>query len=262
MLSEQYLHRFGGIARLYGNQALELLSQAHFAVVGLGGVGTWVAESLARSGVGQLTLIELDEICVTNTNRQLHTTQSKIGKSKNQVMSERLRDINPELVVNTIEDFLTKDNLMSVIDQRHHVVIDAIDSAHMKARLVAYCSAIKVRLIVIGSSGGKSDPRQVVSADLGRTISDPMLSKVRNQLYRHHKFSRDENRKFRIDAVYSTEQMKYPKPDGSVCMDKSFTNQGVKLDCAGGMGSSTMVTGTFGFVAAAKAIERYLEKMA
>ncbi|VUD69028.1 tRNA threonylcarbamoyladenosine dehydratase [Thalassocella blandensis] len=260
MLSESYLYRFGGIARLYGNLALEKLSQAHFVVVGLGGVGTWVAESLARSGIGQLTLIELDEICITNTNRQLHTTNSLVGKSKNHIMSERLLDINPELKINTIEDFLTKDNMTTLIGPQQDVVIDAIDSAHMKARLVAYCSAIKTRLIVVGSSGGKRDPRQVISADLGKTISDPMLAKVRTQLYRHHNFSRDDNRKFRIDAVFSTEQMKYPKPDGSVCMDKSFSNQGVKLDCAGGMGSSTMVTGTFGFVAAAKAIERFLEK--
>ena len=211
MLSELYLHRFGGIARLYGADALEKLSQAHFAVIGLGGVGTWVAEALARSGIGHLTLVELDEICVTNTNRQLHTTQSRVGHSKNKIMSDRLRDINPELKITTVEDFLTKENMTSTIGQQHDVVIDAIDSAHMKARLVAYCSAIKVRLIVIGSSGGKLDPRQVECTDLGKTISDPMLAKVRTQLYRHHKFSRDPNRKFRIDAVYSIEQMKYPK---------------------------------------------------
>jgi tRNA A37 threonylcarbamoyladenosine dehydratase len=135
-----------------------------------------------------------------------------------------------------------------------------MDAAHIKARLVAYCLAIKVRLITVGSSGGKRNPQQVTVDDLGRSHSDPMLAKIRTQLYRHFNFARDKNRKFRVDAVYSSEQMVYPKPDGSVCMDKQFLAQGVKLDCAGGFGSSVMVTATFGLAAATKAIERYLER--
>ena len=257
-LSPEYLQRFGGLARLYGQDALVALHKAHFAVIGLGGVGTWVAEALARSGVGELTLIELDDVCVTNTNRQSHALKSNIGRSKNAVISARLKDINPEIIIHSIEDFIDQDNMNSFIGKQHDVVIDAMDAAHIKARLVAYCLAIKVRLITVGSSGGKRDPQQVRVADLGRTESDPMLVKIRTQLYRHFNFSRDKNRKFRVDAVFSTEQMVYPKPDGSVCMDKQFLEAGVKLDCAGGFGSSVMVTGTFGFVAATKAIERYL----
>jgi tRNA A37 threonylcarbamoyladenosine dehydratase len=259
-LSPEYLQRFGGIARLYGQDALASLHKAHFAVIGLGGVGTWVAEALARSGIGELTLIELDDVCVTNTNRQSHALKSTIGRSKNQVICERLKDINPEIILHSIEDFIDQDNMNSFIGKQHHVVIDAMDAAHLKARLVAYCLALKVRLITLGSSGGKRNPQLVTTADLGRTESDPMLAKIRTQLYRHFNFSRDKNRKFRVDAVYSTEQMVYPKPDGSVCMDKQFLEAGVKLDCAGGFGSSVMVTGTFGFVAATKAVERYLEK--
>lgn len=260
MPSPEYLLRFGGIARLYGENALIALHQAHFAVIGLGGVGTWVAEALARSGVGELTLIELDEVCVTNTNRQLHALASTIGQSKNQVLSRRLTEINPDIIIHSIEDFLDRDNMNTLLGQQHHVVIDAMDAAHVKAALVAYCLAIKVRLITLGSSGGKRDPQLVRVDDLGRSISDPMLAKIRTQLYRHHNFSRDKNRKFRVDAVYSTEQMIYPKPDGSVCMDKQVLAEGVKLDCAGGFGSSVMVTGTFGFIAATRAIERYLAK--
>lgn len=259
-ISSGYQQRFGGIARLYGQPALERLSQAHFVVIGLGGVGTWAAEALARSGIGQLTLIELDEVCVTNTNRQLHALSSTIGKSKNQLLSQRLQDINPELIINAKEDFIDNDNMTSLIDTRHDVVIDAMDAAHIKATLVSYCSARKIRLIVSGSSGGKRDPQQVTVADLGHTKSDPMLVKIRTQLYRHHNFSRDPNRKFRVDAVFSTEQMVYPKPDGSICMDKQTLEDGVKLDCAGGFGSSVMVTGSFGFIAANKGIERYLQK--
>lgn len=219
------------------------------------------AEALARTGVGEITLIELDDVCVTNTNRQLHALKSLIGKSKNHVIGERLKDINPEIIVHSIEDFLDRDNLKTFIGKQHHVVIDAMDAAHVKAALVAYCLAIKVRLITVGSSGGKQNPQLVRVDDLGRSISDPMLAKIRTQLYRHHNFARDKNRKFRVDAVYSTEQMVYPQPDGSVCMDKQALQDGVKLDCAGGFGSSVMVTGTFGFLAAAKAVERYLSTM-
>jgi tRNA threonylcarbamoyladenosine dehydratase len=175
-------------------------------------------------------------------------------------MSERLKEINPEIVIHALEDFIDRENINAFIGKQHHVVIDAMDAAHIKAALVAYCLAIKVRLITVGSSGGKCNPQLVKVDDLGRSISDPMLVKIRTQLYRQHHFSRDKNRKFRVDAVYSTEQMVYPKPDGSVCMNKQTLATGVKLDCAGGFGSSVMVTGTFGFLAAARAIERYLQK--
>lgn len=257
--SELHTMRFGGTARLYGQAALDSLAQAHMAVIGLGGVGSWTAEALARSGVGELTLIELDEVCVTNTNRQSHAMQSTVGQSKLEVIAARLRDINPAIRLHCVHEFLTKNNLSTHIEKQH-IVIDAMDSVHTKAALVAYCSARKIRLLTIGSSGGKRDPTQIKTADLGHTESDPMLAKIRGQLYRNHNFSRDKGRKFRIDAVYSTEQMVYPKPDGTVCMDKSVLKDGVKLDCAGGFGSSVMVTGSFGFVAATKAIERFLEK--
>ncbi len=258
--SDDYHQRFSGIARLYGAEALRALAQAHFAVIGLGGVGSWAAEALARSGIGELTMIELDDVCVSNTNRQLHALKSHIGRPKNQVMAHRLREINPAITIHAIEDFIDKKNMAGLIGPQHDIVIDASDAAHLKAALVAYCSARKIRLIVSGSSGGKRDPQRVTVADLGHAKNDPMLAKIRTQLYRHHNFSRDKNRKFRVDAVYSLEQMVYPKPDGSVCMDKQVLHSGVKLDCAGGFGSSLMVTGTFGFLAASRAIERHLQK--
>lgn len=257
-LTPAYLQRFGGIGRLYGQNALTHLAEAHFAVIGLGGVGTWAAEALARSGVGELTLIEMDDVCVTNTNRQSHALASTIGRSKLAVISERLQDINPEIQLNGLDDFLDLDNMRQMVDQRYDVVVDAMDAAHVKAGLVAYCSAIKVRLITVGSSGGKSDASQVTVGDLAHTAGDPMLAKIRTQLYRHYKFARDHKRKFRIDAIFSPEQMVYPKPDGSVCTDKQVLQEGVKLDCTGGFGSSVMVTGTFGFIAAQQAIKRYL----
>lgn len=258
-MAEQYQQRFGGVARLYGEAASQQLRGAHFAVIGLGGVGSWVAEALARSGVGELTLIDMDEVCVTNTNRQSHALASTVGHPKTAVMASRLQDINPAIKINIVDDFLDTANMRELIDNRFHVVVDAIDAAHVKAGLVAYCSAIKLRLITVGSSGGKTDPTLVKVADLAVTQGDPMLAKIRSQLYRKYKFARESRRKFRIDAIFSPEQMVYPKPDGSVCMDKQVLQDGVKLDCAGGFGSSVMVTGTFGFVAAQQCIKRYLQ---
>ena len=259
-LSPAYLQRFGGIARLYGTDALTALSQAHMAVIGIGGVGTWTAEALARSGVGEITLFDLDDICVTNINRQAHALTSTVGQAKAEVLAKRLTDINPDMIVNPVLDFVERENIHELISPDFDIVIDAMDAAHTKAVLIAYCLKRKIRLITVGSSGGKRDPRLVTSNDLGRIDADPMLHKVRDRLYRKHNFSKDKGRKFRVDAVFSTEQMVYPKPDGSVCMQKNTLQDGVKLDCSGGFGSATMVTGTFGFVAATKAIERYLTK--
>lgn len=260
-LTSGYRERFGALARLYGQEALERLARAHFAVVGLGGVGSWAAEALARTGVGELTLIELDGVCVTNTNRQLHALEGTVGQSKNRVVSERLMAINPELKLHSEEQFLTPNNIEILIDGRHNAVIDAIDSAHIKARLAAHCSRDKQRLVTVGSSGGKRDPLRLQQSDLAITTHDPMLRKVRNLLYRHHGFRKDGKKRFRVDAIYSDEPMHYPQPDGSVCAGHKGVpdpDSGVKLDCGGGLGSVVMVTASFGFAAASRAVERYL----
>ena len=257
-MSDGYQQRFGGIARLYGEQGLMALHRAHMVIVGLGGVGSWAAEALARSGVGALTLIELDDICITNTNRQLHTTAQTVGQQKNGAISTRLKAINPDITLFSHEDFLTKKNLTDYIKPTHHVVIDAIDASAIKAALAAHCCWHKQRLVMAGSSGGKTDPTRIQVADLGQTTADPMLAKVRNLLYRHHNFERSKKRRFRIDAVFSTEHRVFPQNDGSTCSTKSSMQEGIKLDCANGFGSATMVTGSFGFVAASQAIERYL----
>lgn len=258
MLSDNYLQRYGGVARLYGSAALSKLAQAKFTVIGLGGVGSWAAEALARTGVGNLTLIELDDICITNSNRQSHALQGAIGKSKLNQISERLKQINPEITLHEHHDFLTLQNIPELIKPSQHAVIDAIDSVRVKAGLAAYCSALKMRLIMCGSSGGKRDPQKIMVADLSNTKCDRMLAKIRGELYRRYHFSRDSKRRFRIDAIYSEEQMHYPKPDGSVSMEKSIQLDSHKLDCASGYGSSVMVTSTFAMLAASRAVERYL----
>ena len=261
-LSDSYLQRFGGIARLYGETALTVLHRAHVVVIGVGGVGSWTAEALTRSGIGKLTLIDLDDICITNTNRQSHALADTVGEIKVTVMAERLRGINPEIDVRTHEDFIASDNFAELLDPQNDsidVVVDAIDNARVKAALIAYCKARKIRLVTVGSAGGKRNPTEITCADLGRTVSDPMLAKVRQHLYRFHNFQKSSKRQFGIDAIYSTEPMVYPQPDGQVCQQKSGMQDGVKLDCSGGFGAATMVTGTFGFVAAAKAVERILK---
>jgi len=259
-LSPTYLQRFGGIARLYGQQALPLLQQAHFAIIGIGGVGTWTAEALARTGVGTLTLIDMDDVCITNTNRQIHALQSTIGKIKTTAMAERLRDINPEIVVHEIAQFVSIDNVRELLTPEFNVVIDAADSAAAKTAIIACCRRNKIAVITVGSAGGKIDPREITSGDLSRTTADPLLSKVRQQLRRFYNFPSNGKRRFSIEAVFSTEAMRYPQPDGTVCAQKGVMEEGVKLDCSGGFGSVTMVTASFGMVAAARAVEKYLAK--
>ena len=259
-LSTSWLQRFGGIARLYGQPALHTFRNTHVTVVGIGGVGTWVAEALARSGIGTVTLIDMDDICVTNTNRQLHALASTIGQQKIDVMAARLKDINPELEVHCVDDFLDTDNILQLIHADCDLVIDAIDTTHVKAALIASCKRRKQLLVTVGSAGGKLDPRQITSGDLSRTVNDPLLAKVRNTLRRQYNFSRNPKRVFSVEAVYSTEQMTYPSADGSTCQSKEGLSEGVKLDCSGGFGSATMVTASFGFVAVSRGLEKLLAR--
>ena len=262
MLTEQYLQRFAGIGRLYGTDALNTFARSHCVVIGVGGVGSWAAEALARSGVGRLTLIDLDDICVTNSNRQLHTLVSTIGQSKCGVMAERLRGINPELQLQVIEDFVTPENVAELLPEDAHCVLDCIDSAFVKAALIGHCKRRKQPIITAGSSGGKTDPRQIISGDLAKTTNDPLLAKTRNNLRRLYHFSRNPKRNFSVEAVYSTEQLKFPTPEGGVCETKAALGESVKLDCSGGLGAITMVTASFGLTMASRALERIIVKSA
>ncbi|TWH64889.1 tRNA A37 threonylcarbamoyladenosine dehydratase [Azomonas agilis] len=248
--------RFGGIARLYGRQALERLAASHVAVVGIGGVGSWAAEALVRTGVGEISLFDLDDICVTNTNRQLHTLCDNIGRPKVEVMAERLRAINPHCTVHAIADFVTRETLPELITERLNFVIDCIDSVAAKAALIAWCKRRKIGIVTTGGAGGQIDPTKIQILDLNKTFNDPLAAKVRATLRRDYNFSRTPGRHYSVPCVFSSEQLRYPKPDGTVCQNKSFVGEGVKLDCAGGFGAVTMVTASFGMAAAAKAVEK------
>lgn len=254
-LDQSYERRFGGIARLYGAAALARFRAAHIAVIGVGGVGSWVAEALARSGVGALTLIDLDDLCVSNTNRQLPALDGQFGRMKVAALAERILAINPECRVNCIEDFIAPENFAEYLGGGLDYVVDAIDSVRTKAALIAWCRDQRLRIITTGGAGGQIDPTQVAVDDLSRTTHDPLASKVRAQLRRQYGFAKAE-RKMGVDCVYSTEQLVYPQPDGSVCAQKPQAGDGpVRLDCAGGFGASVAVTGTFGFVAAAHVLK-------
>lgn len=259
-LSAAYLHRFGGIARLYGNKALPAFAAAHVCVVGIGGVGSWVAEALARSGIGRITLIDLDDICISNTNRQLHAMSSTIGSDKVAVMAQRITDINPECVVEQIENFVSVDNLSQLLANNFSYVIDCIDSIKSKTAMIAYCKRNKIPLVTIGGAGGQLDPTQITLGDLAMTTNDPLLAKVRNNLRRDYNYSRNVKRRFGIDAVYSTEQLKYPQPDGSVCGAKSANDGAMRLDCSSGFGAVTVVTASFAFVAVARVLKKLADK--
>lgn len=258
--SESYNQRFGGTRRLYGNSEVEILRAAHVCVIGIGGVGSWAAEALARSGVGELTLIDMDDICVTNINRQIHAMTGTIGQSKIEVMAARIKLINPECKVNLIDDFITPDNIAEYIDARYDYILDAIDSMKPKAALLAYCKSNKLKVITTGGAGGQTDPTQIQITDLTKTIQDPLAKKLRDTLRRFHNFSKNPKRKFGIDCVFSTEQLKYPQADGSVCNMKASAEGPKKMDCASGFGAATMVTATFGFVAVSRIIQKIVEK--
>ena len=258
-LSPEYTDRFGGIGRLYGVQGLSRLQAAHVCVVGIGGVGTWAAEALARSGIGEITLIDMDDICVTNTNRQIHAMDGEIGKLKVEAVAERIRRINPECQVHAIMDFVTEKNQTTLIHTGLDYVIDCIDSVKSKAALISHCKRNKIRIVTTGAAGGQIDPTQIQVADLNKTFNDPLARKVRSLLRREYNFSRNPSRNYSIPCVFSTEQLVYPQPDGSVCQAKPSEGESTRLDCASGFGSATMVTGTFGFVAAARVVKRIAE---
>ncbi|TKB53672.1 tRNA cyclic N6-threonylcarbamoyladenosine(37) synthase TcdA [Ferrimonas aestuarii] len=259
-MNQDYLQRFGGIGRLYGQNALAYFCQAHVCVVGIGGVGTWVAEALARSGIGQITLIDLDDICITNTNRQSHALKQTIGQSKVAVMAQRLRDINPEIQVNEVEDFVDSDNLFELIDDNLDYLVDCIDSVKAKAALIAHCKRRKIKVVTVGGAGGQLDPSRVQVADLAKTYQDPLAAKVRSLLRREYHFTSNPKRRFQVECVFSDEQLKYPGSDGEVCLAKAGAEGPKAMDCASGFGAFTGVTGTFGFVAVSRVLLKLSEK--
>ena len=247
--------RFGGIARLYGQAALERFFRSRVCVIGIGGVGSWAAEALARSGIGALTLIDLDHVVESNVNRQLPALDGQFGKAKIDVMGERVRAIHPRCQIHLIDDFLTEDNLDRLIPPEYDFVIDCVDSFRVKAALIAHCRRQKSRVIMVGGAGGQIDPLQIRIADLSRSVHDPLLAKTRRLLRRQYHFPRNLKRRFDVPCVYSTEQPRFPTEDGGVCVGRTEAAAVSGLNC-GGFGSAMPVTASFGLAAVAYLLAR------
>jgi tRNA A37 threonylcarbamoyladenosine dehydratase len=254
--------RFAGIERLYGAGSVARLAAACVAVIGLGGVGSWAAEALARSGVGRIALIDADEVCVSNTNRQLHTLDRTLGKPKVAVMAERLRGINPSLIVDPVERFVTPTTLPELLDRDFNLVLDACDAFRVKVEMTAWCRRRRLPIVVCGSAGGRTDPTRIRVRDLSRTEHDALLGLMRRKLRQEFRFPSNTERYFGVPAVYSLENVRYPQADGSVCGTRPDGTDSFKLDCGGGLGAATHVTAAFGFAAVGRALEILLKSRA
>ncbi|MCR6496970.1 tRNA threonylcarbamoyladenosine dehydratase [Thermomonas sp. S9] len=260
-MDAELTQRFSGIDRLYGRGALARLAACHVTVVGIGGVGSWAVEALARSGVGALTLIDADELCVSNTNRQLPALDGQYGRMKIEAMAERCRAINPRIRLQLESRFLTPANMAELLQAPGALVLDACDSFRTKVEAIAYCRRRKQPIITVGAAGGRSDVTQIRVRDLSRTEHDAMLSLIRKKLRGEFNFPKNHDRYFGVPAVYSLENVRYPQADGSVCgvRPQLGKEEALKLDCGAGLGAATHVTGAFAFAAVGKAIELLLK---
>jgi len=247
---QPYERRFGGIGRLYGREGLERIRRAHVCVVGLGGVGSWAAEALARSGVGELTLVDLDDVCISNVNRQLHAVVGELGQPKAQAMARRVQAINPDCLVHPVQAFFLKSNAGDILGTRFDYVLDAIDSPSRKALLIAQCRERAIPVITTGAAGGRRDPTAVEVTDLAFSSHDRLLHEVRWGLRTLYGFPRGKH-PFGVECVISREPPVFPREDGSVCAARP-ADKDLRLDCNRGLGTASFVTGTFAFVAAAR----------
>jgi len=261
-MSENSTHnthrRFGGVERLYGKVALSKFKQTHVLVIGIGGVGSWAVEALARNAIGELTLIDMDVVAESNINRQLPAMTSTLGKNKIDVMANRIHEINPDCKVNLVDDFVTQENLAELIANNVDYVIDCIDNSRVKAALIAWCKRRKIKIITLGGAGGQTDPSLIKIADLSKTEHDPLLSKTRKLLRQDYHYTTNVKRRFAVPCVFSSEHLKYISASGEMSQDKPPPSaiEITDLSCAGGIGSSVMVTASFAFIAVSYVLEK------
>ena len=252
--------RFEGIDRLYGRGSVARLAAAHVAVVGVGGVGSWAAEALVRSGVGAVTLIDADEVCLGNSNRQSQALADTVGRAKVDVLRERLLAIHPGAQVRPIQRFVTPASLPELLGDGYDAVLDACDAFRVKVEMVAFCRRRKLPIVVSGSAGGRTDPTQVQVRDLARVEHDVLLAQVRRKLRDEFGYTRNPKRDFGVPAVYSLQHPRYPQPDGSVATRRPEVSAPRRLDCGGGLGAAMHVTATFGMAGAGRIVERLLRR--
>ncbi|MGB2402104.1 MAG: tRNA cyclic N6-threonylcarbamoyladenosine(37) synthase TcdA [Akkermansiaceae bacterium] len=261
------MDRFGGIQRLYGKSAMTKFQRAHVCVVGIGGVGSWCVEALARSGVGHITMIDLDEICISNINRQLHAMDGEIGRQKTAAMASRVKAINPECEVRCLEAFFNASNAEEILASQFDFLIDAIDHVRAKSLLLASCKQQSIPVISCGGAGGLRDPSKIQIDDITRCYNDSLINKVRKIMRSDYGFpagsdpkKKRKGRKFGISCVFSSESPVFEQCDGEVSADKPTgnTDEAKRLNCVSGFGSITHITATFGLFA----VSRCLSKLA
>lgn len=250
------LHRrFDRMGRLVGDEIMKKLFSSHVMVIGLGGVGSWAAESLARSGVGKLTVVDFDEICITNANRQLHALQGLVGQKKANVMAERLKKINPQAQVEALPIFYNKDTSLEVLSRKPDYIVDAIDNLTAKTYLLNQCRTQGIKVITSGGASAKMDPTRIKITDLAQTVVDPMANTVRKILRQEYNFPREKY--FGIPCVFSDEvpmepvELKYDNGQGFKCVCPQGQN-----DLHSCMhrnviyGTASFLTGSFGLAMA------------
>jgi tRNA A37 threonylcarbamoyladenosine dehydratase len=290
--SDDYAFRFGGMGRLIGKPMLEKLRSSHVCVIGVGGVGGWAAEALVRSGVGEISLVDFDEVCLSNTNRQIQALSDEVGKLKVQVLANRFRLVNPEIKINILDFAFIPDSVEAVLGGNLDVVIDAIDRASNKCLLITECKNRGIPLVVTGAAGGRRNPSLIKISDITEVQEDPLLARVRRILRQKHGFPRATNQKFGLTVVASSERPTLPQEDACELSQDPFesdqmdhnNNQATlptqdnqynqntqvghdtqgsrsgRLDCRTGYGTASFVTGVFGFYTASAAIECLINK--
>lgn len=262
-MEQDYLDRFGGIGRLYGKEAMERLRSAHVAVIGVGGVGSWVVEALARSGVGALTLIDMDDVCVTNTNRQLPALTGTVGMPKVSVLAKRVKEINPECVVTEACEFLTEGTVERLLAPNYDFVVDAVDRMSIKTLILGECGKRGLRVISSGSAGGRRDPTQIRLVDIGMAGNDRLIYQVRKKLRRDYGWPISRDGKpilMGVLCVCSGERAMYPRLDGTCSLEpEPGTGRGMRLDCAEGFGAAMFVTGAFAFALVGEVVRQLTE---
>ena len=249
--------RFGGLGRLFGRAALERLANAHVAVVGVGGVGSWTVEALARSGIGRLTLIDMDDVCVTNTNRQLPAIEGTVGCPKVEVLAERVARIYPGCVVRAIPEFFLESSAERLLSPEvpYDWIVDAVDKASVKTLLISKAKERGIGVVTVGGAGGRRDGTQVRASDLGSTVGDVLLKQVRRALRREYGWSKGGGDCWGVPAVYSAEPQMYPQRDGTVCCTPE-PGDNLRMDCASGYGAACFVTAAFGMAAAGEVVRK------
>ncbi|MEG0826850.1 MAG: tRNA threonylcarbamoyladenosine dehydratase [Acinetobacter sp.] len=245
---DEYERRFAGVEKIYGDEAFRQYEHSHVMVIGIGGVGSWAVEALARTGIAELTLVDMDVIAASNINRQLPALSSTLGREKIEVMAERCLSINPRIRINMVDDYLTADNVKELLSNPPDVVLDCIDDVKAKLALMLHCRFNKIPLIVSGGAGGKLDPLKIRVADLSKTEQDPMLAKLRSQL-RSKGICKKPKDKFGITCVYSVDN---PFSSAEVCASAG-------LRC-GGYGSAVVVTSSFAMIAVSEVLKKLASK--